>query len=121
MANPAVNNGLTEVWKRGTYGIGKTESDANVLIRFPRGLFVGEGDVNTGNGNALVYVGNYKPSVQTFDKDHASGQWQNELGGSIGSRMRGAKKAIKSIELNQGDLLIITGSLYLCSEVLNLN
>ena len=97
MANPAVNNGLTEVWKRGTYGIGKTESDANVLIRFPRGLFVGEGDVNTGNGNALVYVGNYKPSVQTFDKDHASGQWQNELGGSIGSRMSGAKKAIKSI------------------------
>ena len=31
------------------------------------------------------------------------------------------EKAIKSIELNQGDLLIITGSLYLCSEVLNLN
>ena len=97
MANPAVNNGLTEVWKKGTYGIGTTQSDANVLIRFPRGLFVGEGDVNTGNGNALVYVGNYKPSVQTFDKDHASGQWQNELGGSIGSRMSGAKKAIKSI------------------------
>ena len=97
MANPAVNNGLTEVWKKGTYGIGTTQSDANVLIRFPRGLFVGEGNVNTGNGNALVYVGNYKPSVQTFDKDHASGQWQNELGGSIGSRMSGAKKAIKSI------------------------
>ena len=98
MANdPAVNNGLTEVWKKGTYGIGTTQSDANVLIRFPRGLFVGEGDVNTGNGNALVYVGNYKPSVQTFDKDHASGQWQNELGGSIGSRMSGAKKAINSI------------------------
>ena len=31
------------------------------------------------------------------------------------------EKAIKSIELNRGDLLIITGSLYLCSEVLNLN
>ncbi|PDH18413.1 MAG: bifunctional folylpolyglutamate synthase/dihydrofolate synthase [Pelagibacterales bacterium MED-G41] len=31
------------------------------------------------------------------------------------------EKAIKSIELNQGDLLLITGSLYLCSEVLNLN
>ena len=31
------------------------------------------------------------------------------------------EKAIKSIKLNQGDLLIITGSLYLCSEVLNLN
>ncbi len=30
-------------------------------------------------------------------------------------------KAIKSIELNQGDLILITGSLYLCSEVLNLN
>jgi len=29
--------------------------------------------------------------------------------------------AIKSINLNQGDLLLITGSLYLCSEVLNLN
>ena len=29
--------------------------------------------------------------------------------------------AIKSISLNQGDLLLITGSLYLCSEVLNLN
>ena len=29
--------------------------------------------------------------------------------------------AIKSIEMNQGDLLLITGSLYLCSEVLNLN
>ena len=31
------------------------------------------------------------------------------------------EKAIKSIKLNRGDLLIITGSLYLCSEVLNLN
>ena len=31
------------------------------------------------------------------------------------------EKAIKRIELNQGDLLLITGSLYLCSEVLNLN
>ena len=31
------------------------------------------------------------------------------------------EKAIKSLELNRGDLLIITGSLYLCSEVLNLN
>ena len=31
------------------------------------------------------------------------------------------EKAIKSIELNRGDLLIITGSLYLCSEVLKLN
>jgi dihydrofolate synthase / folylpolyglutamate synthase len=29
--------------------------------------------------------------------------------------------AIKSIPLNHGDLLLITGSLYLCSEVLNLN
>ena len=97
MANPAVNNGLTEVWKKGTYGRGVTQSDANVLLRSPRGLFVGEGDANTGNGNALVYVGSGKPSVQTFDKDHASGQWQNELGGSIGSRMSGAKKAINSI------------------------
>ena len=31
------------------------------------------------------------------------------------------EKAIKSIKLNRGDLLIITGSLYLCSEVLKLN
>ena len=31
------------------------------------------------------------------------------------------EKAIKSIDINQGDLLLITGSLYLCSEVLNLN
>ena len=31
------------------------------------------------------------------------------------------EKAIKSIKFNRGDLLIITGSLYLCSEVLNLN
>jgi len=31
------------------------------------------------------------------------------------------EKAIKSIKLNRGDILIITGSLYLCSEVLNLN
>ena len=31
------------------------------------------------------------------------------------------EKAIKSVELNRGDLLLITGSLYLCSEVLNLN
>ncbi len=34
---------------------------------------------------------------------------------------KSVKKAIKSIKLNRGDLLIITGSLYLCSEVLNLN
>ena len=97
MANPGVDNGLTEVWKKGSWGRAITESDANVLLRSPRGLFVGEGNVNTANGNALVYVGGGKPSVQTFDKDHASGQWQNELGGSIGSRMSGAKKAIKSI------------------------
>ena len=31
------------------------------------------------------------------------------------------KEAIKSVDINQGDLLLITGSLYLCSEVLNLN
>ena len=31
------------------------------------------------------------------------------------------EEAIKSIDINQGDLLLITGSLYLCSEVLNLN
>ena len=31
------------------------------------------------------------------------------------------EEAIKRINLNQGDLLLITGSLYLCSEVLNLN
>ena len=31
------------------------------------------------------------------------------------------EKAIKSIALNEGDLLLITGSLYLCAEVLNLN
>ena len=31
------------------------------------------------------------------------------------------EEAIKSINLKQGDLLLITGSLYLCSEVLNLN
>ena len=31
------------------------------------------------------------------------------------------EEAIKAIKLNKGDLLIITGSLYLCSEILNLN
>ena len=31
------------------------------------------------------------------------------------------EEAIKAIKLDKGDLLIITGSLYLCSEVLNLN
>ena len=31
------------------------------------------------------------------------------------------EQAIKSAPLNDGDLLLITGSLYLCSEVLNLN
>jgi dihydrofolate synthase / folylpolyglutamate synthase len=31
------------------------------------------------------------------------------------------RQAIKSINIKKGDLLIITGSLYLCSEVLNLN
>jgi len=31
------------------------------------------------------------------------------------------EKAIKSIALNEGDLLLITGSLYLCAEVLDLN
>jgi type IV pilus assembly protein PilY1 len=89
--------GLTEVWKQGSQGRGVTDSNANVLFHWPRGLFVGEGVENTGNGNALVYVGSGKPSVQTFDKDHASGQWQNELGGSMGSRMDGAKAAINSI------------------------
>jgi len=31
------------------------------------------------------------------------------------------EQAIKSIDIKKNDLLIITGSLYLCSEVLNLN
>ena len=31
------------------------------------------------------------------------------------------EKAIKSLNLNQGDLVLITGSLYLCAEILNLN
>ena len=31
------------------------------------------------------------------------------------------KQAIKSVPINDGDLLLITGSLYLCAEVLNLN
>ena len=31
------------------------------------------------------------------------------------------EEAIISIEINQGDILLITGSLYLCSEVLKLN
>ena len=31
------------------------------------------------------------------------------------------EKAIKSISLNEGDLILITGSLYLCAEVLDLN
>ena len=31
------------------------------------------------------------------------------------------ENAIKSISLDKGDLLLITGSLYLCSEVLNQN
>ena len=31
------------------------------------------------------------------------------------------EQAIKSVNLNQGDILLITGSLYLCSEVLKLN
>ena len=31
------------------------------------------------------------------------------------------EQAIKSIQMNDGDLLLITGSLYLCAEVLNLN
>ena len=31
------------------------------------------------------------------------------------------EEAIKGINISQGDLLLVTGSLYLCSEVLNLN
>ena len=31
------------------------------------------------------------------------------------------EQAIKSIDIKKNDLLIITGSLYLCSEVLNIN
>ena len=31
------------------------------------------------------------------------------------------EQAIKSIDIKKNDLLVITGSLYLCSEVLNLN
>ena len=31
------------------------------------------------------------------------------------------EKAIKSVPMADGDLLLITGSLYLCAEVLNLN
>jgi len=94
----ATNNGLTEVWRQGSRGRGSSADDGtNVLLWSSRALFIGEGDENKGNGNPLVYVGSNKPSVQTFDKDHASGQWQNELGGSMGSRMDGAKAAITAI------------------------
>ena len=31
------------------------------------------------------------------------------------------EQAIKTVQMNDGDLLLITGSLYLCAEVLNLN
>ena len=89
--------GLEEQWKKGTRSRSATESDATVNFWKTNALFVGEGNANTGNGNALVYVGSNKPSVQSFDKDHASGEWQKELGGSMGSRMDGAKKAIKAI------------------------
>ena len=33
----------------------------------------------------------------------------------------GIEQAIKSVPISEGDLLLITGSLYLCAEVLNLN
>jgi hypothetical protein len=87
----ATNNGLTEVWRQGSRGRGISADDGtNVLFWSSRALFIGKGD------DALVYVGSNKPSVQTFDKDHASGQWKNELGGSMGSRMDGAKAAISA-------------------------
>ena len=31
------------------------------------------------------------------------------------------EEAIKGINLDKGDLLLVTGSLYLCSEILDLN
>ena len=37
------------------------------------------------------------------------------------SYQKSIEQAIKSITLENDDLLLITGSLYLCSEVLNLN
>jgi len=37
------------------------------------------------------------------------------------SYQKNIKQAIRSIKLNQDDILLITGSLYLCSEVLKLN
>ncbi len=43
-------------------------------------------------------------------RDLSNVQFQNSI-----------EKAIKSISFGNGDLLLITGSLYLCSEVLNLN
>ena len=89
--------GLTQEWKKGTRSRSVTESDATVNFWKTNALFVGEGNTNTGNSNALVYVGSNKPSVQSFDKDHASGEWQKELGGSMGSRMDGAKAAINAI------------------------
>ena len=93
----AGNNGLTEVWKRGTRSRSVTESDATVNFWGTRALFVGDGTTNKGNDNALLYVGSNKPTIQGFDKDHANGQWQKELGGTMETRMAGAKKAINAI------------------------
>ena len=40
---------------------------------------------------------------------------------SVDVRNNNVEKAIKSLSLKENDMLIITGSLYLAGEILNLN
>ena len=73
-----------------------TTSDAKVYIFRPMGLFVGRVNESAG-GNKLLYAGDKKPSVESFDKDASNLTWEDAVGGSRTTRLKGAKAAITAV------------------------
>ena len=73
-----------------------TTSDAKVYIFRPMGLFVGRVNESAG-GNKLLYAGDRKPSIEALDKDAANMTWEDAVGGSRTTRLKGAKAAISAV------------------------
>ena len=81
---------------------GRAASSATtVYFKKPMAMFVG-----SVNGN-FIYTAGKKPSGQTFAQ--ADLTWQNEIGGGGGSRIAGAKAAIRAIV---NDSSLTTGAFY---------
>ena len=81
-------------------------------------------EVGPGTGNLTNFILNKQPKkLFVIEKDY-------ELAENLKEKFKNTpnvyyqesiEQAIRSIKMDDGDLLLVTGSLYLCTEVLNLN